>query len=224
MSWYLTKDWIDQEDGVERVVINYTFTPPGQYPDWTWGHESRELHDLGGFPRRRAKVLKMPREVWDMVNGWRSPQYRMHYFFEVFQNGTRWTTDPVTEEIVYRDLEYVDSDRTFTHICVYWAVGDWRAPVYSPMEDRRFPSDFEFSSVRYYGYGDKERFHYEKARLLDTLERPVRWHGRMWAPQGSTVLQQYHVGRLFPPQERAEAWLGPDGPCAAASSYWVHTL
>ena len=38
-------------------------------PDWSWGHESRVLEDRGGFPRNRLKVLRMPREVWDMENG-----------------------------------------------------------------------------------------------------------------------------------------------------------
>jgi hypothetical protein len=139
VSWYYPKGWTDQEDGIEQVLIHYVCTPPGQWPDWSWGHESRVLEDRGGFPRTRLKVLRMPREVWDMDNGWNAPEYRFHYFFEVFQDGHRWTTDRFTEDIVYRDLEYVDDHAWTTNICIYWSVGDWAAPVYSPMEDPRFP-------------------------------------------------------------------------------------
>lgn len=224
MSWYLIKDWTDHEDGIENVQIHYACTPPGQSPDWSWGHETRTLFDLGGYPRRRAKVLRMPREVWDMDNGWATPEYRLHYFYEVFQHGGgRWTSDLMTEEIVYRDLEYADDAGWLTHICIYWAVGDWTAPVYSPMEDPRFPADSEFRSLHYYGYGDKERFHYHKAQQLAGMERPIRWEGRMWGPQGSTLVQQYHMGRLTP-EDKSEAYLGPNGPSGAGGDSWVHQL
>ena len=53
MTWYYPKGWTDQEDGVEQVVIHYVCTPPEQWPDWSWGHESRVLEDRGGFPRNR---------------------------------------------------------------------------------------------------------------------------------------------------------------------------
>src|SRR5205085_12322785 len=103
VSWYYPKGWTDQEDGVEHVLIHYVSTPPGQWPDWSWGHESRVLEDRGGFPRTRLRVIRMPREVWDLEHGYNTPEYRFHYYFEVFQNGHRWTTDLFSEDIVYRD-------------------------------------------------------------------------------------------------------------------------
>jgi hypothetical protein len=224
MSWYYPKGWTDQEDGIEQVLIHYTCTPPHQWPDWGWGHETRVLQDLGGFPRQRLKVLRMPREVWDMQNGWPTAEYRFHYFFEVFQNGTRWTTDLFSEDIVYRDLDYVDNDGWTTHICIYWSVGDWTAPVYSPMEDPRFPHDSEFRSTRYYSYWDKERFHYEKYQMLRALDLPHCWQSRMWGPRGANLLQQYHIGHMWPPHEQTEAWIGPDGPSDPGGRSWVHTL
>lgn len=224
MSWYYPKGWTDADDGIEQVLIHYTFTPPEHYPDWGWGSETRVLQDLGGFPRQRIKVLRMPREIWDLDNGWATPEYRIHYYFEVFQQGSRWTTDRFSEDIVYRDLEYVDNSGWITNICIYWSVGGWIAPVYSPMEDPRFPADSEFTSTRYYGYQDKDRFHYVKAQMLDAMELPHRWQSRMWGPVGGTLVQQYHVGHMFPPEEKSETWMGPDGPSAPEGNYWEHRL
>jgi hypothetical protein len=225
VSWYYPKGWTDAEAGVEQVLIHYTWTPPTQWPDWSWGHETRVLQDLGGFPRQRLKVLRMPREVWDMENGWPTPEYRFHYYFEVFQGGGRWTTDLFSEDIVYRDLEYVDHDGWITHICIYWSVGDWNAPVYSPMEDPRFPIDSEFRATKYYSYWDKERFHYEKYHMLRGLELPHRFQSRMWGPRGGDLLQQYHVGHMYPPEEKSETWIGPNGASPpGGDNCWVHHL
>ncbi|MFB9363896.1 hypothetical protein [Actinoplanes nipponensis] len=225
MSWYYPKGWTDQEDGVEQVLIHYTWTPPEQWPDWTWGHEARVLQDLGGFPRQRLKVLRMPREVWDMKNGWSTPEYRFHYYFEVYQHGGRWTTDLFTEEIVYRDLEYADTTGWVTNICIYWSVGSWIAPVYSPMEEPRIPAGSEFVSTNYYSYGDKDRFHHEKYHLLRVLDLPHRFHARMWGPRGADLVQQYHIGRMYPPEEKSETWIGPHGPSApGGDNCWTHHL
>ncbi len=225
MSWYYPKGWTDQQDGVEQVVIHYASTPPGQWPDWSWGHESRVLEDRGGYPRNRLKVLRMPREVWDMQNERNTPEYRFHHYFEVFQDGHRWTTDLFSEDIVYRDLEYVDDHGWATNICIYWSVGDWEAPVYSPMEDPRFPGNSEFRSTKYYSYWDKERFHHDKFHMLQAMDRPHRWQSRMYGPRGATLVQQYHVGRMYPPHEKDEFWLGPDGRSApGGDSWWVHHL
>jgi hypothetical protein len=225
VSWYYPKGWTDQEDGVEQVLIHYVCTPPGQWPDWSWGHESRVLEDRGGFPRTRLKVLRMPRAVWDMEHGWDAPEYRFHHYFEVLQHGHRWTTDLFSEDIVYRDLDYVDDVGWATNICVYWSVGDWVAPVYSPMEDPRFPGDSEFRSTKYYSYWDKDRFHSAKSAMLQAMERPHRWQARMHGPRGADLVQQFHVGRMHPPHEKDEFWLGPDGRSApGGDSWWVHRL
>jgi hypothetical protein len=94
----------------------------------------------------------MPRGVHDEHGGGLSLEYRLHYFFEVWQDGRNWHTDLESQDIVYRDMEYVDNEGWVTHLCVYWSVYDWQAPVYSPMEDPRFPADSEFTSERYYAY------------------------------------------------------------------------
>lgn len=221
MTWYLRREWVDQEDGIENVTIHYTWSPPGGWPDWERNHNARMLVDAGGFPRRRWKVLRMPRGVWDEQGGGWSLEYRLHFFFEVWQQGRNWHTDLESQDIVYRDMEYVDNEGWVTHLCAYWSVYDWQAPVYSPMEDPRFPADSEFTSERYYAYQDKDRFSFFKSQMLGQLPLPHHWRSRIWAPRGAPVLQQFHMGHLYPPEETFETWLGPDGPSSPGGSHWV---
>lgn len=221
MSWYLRKEWVDQDSGIEGVVIHYTWSPRGQGADFGRFHDSRPLQQADDG--KRMKVLAMPRQVWVDGDGW-SDEYTFHYLFEVFQDGRSWTTELFSEEIESRELEYVDHDGAITNICLHWAVGDWMAPVYSPMEDPRFPADSEFASIRYYGYWDKPRYHHAKASMMDQIPLPHLWRARIWGPRGSTVLQQYHIGHMYPEEEQAEGFLGPDGPTAEFASSWAHQM
>ncbi|MDX1621109.1 MAG: hypothetical protein R3320_08975 [Nitriliruptorales bacterium] len=222
MGWYLAKGWEDQDDGIDMVLVHYSWSPLGHGPDWGAVHECRVLEDLGGFPRRRRKVLSMPAAVWD-GGGW-NPEFALHHYFEVFQRGGQWTTQLYTEEIASRELEFYDEPGLITNICIYWGVGDFTAPVYSPMEDPRFPSDSEFTSIRYYDYQDKARYHWAKAQMLSEIPPPHRWWARMWGPRGSTLVQQYHIGRMYPEDQQGEFFYGPDGVTHAGGSHWTHLL
>jgi hypothetical protein len=223
MTWYLTKTWTDPDGEVDAVQIHYMWTPVGDGPFFDGTHQTRWLADWGGLPRRRGKVLSLPRSIWT-GGRWSDDGFALHHYFEVHGRHGRWTTDTVTEEIVTRDLEFVDHQGAITNICIHWAVDNWMAPTYSPMEDDRFPADGEFASVHYYGYEDKPRFHRTKAEMLYQIPLPHRWRARMWGPRGSTLVQQYHVGHLYPEHERGEAYVGPDGMTMPCGSHWVHQL
>jgi hypothetical protein len=224
LSWYLRKDWEDDADGIDLVLLHYTVSLPGMPADWGQAHECRPLEDRGGLPRRRAKVISLPTAVWDhRFDGW-NHEYTLHHYFEVFQHGGQWTTQHYAEDIVSRELEFYDEAGLITNICVYWSVHDWEAPTYSPMEEPRFPSDSEFASIRYYAYQDKPRYHESKYHMLREIPAPHRWRARMWAPRGSQVLQQYHIGRLYPEHERGEFFYGPDGVTEPGASAWVHQM
>jgi hypothetical protein len=224
MRWYLRKDWEDADDGIDAVVIHHTTTPRGEEPDWGRDHVWRPLLDHGGLPRRRSKVLALPTAVWSDYHGGWDVEFLLHHYFEVYQHGARWSTPTYTEEIVSKPLEFVDPTGLITNICIHWAVGDWEAPTYSPMEEYRFPADSPFASVRYYGYQDKDRYHHEKAQMLAQIDRPHHWQGRMWGPAGARLLQQYHIGRMYPDEEKAELFYGPEGPTAPCADSWVHEL
>jgi hypothetical protein len=223
VGWYLTKGWFDQEDGIDTVRIHYTWSPRGRGPDWDGFHGCRELRDVGGSPRGRQKVLHMPVGVHDEHGAWHH-DYLLHYAFEVHRAGDRWSTELFTEEIVSRELDFFDPDGELTNLCIYWSVDSWEAPVYSPMEEERFPHDSEFASPRYYAYEDRPRFHAAKAAMLAEIPAPHRWHGRMWGPRGARIVQQFHLGRTHPDDRRWEGYMGPDGPTEPGAGCWVHEL
>lgn len=221
MSWYLRKTWIDQDEGIDGVIIHYWCSALGRPADFARSHESRDLQEWGGG--RRGKILKLPRSVWDDEWGW-CLEYALHHQFEVVQGESRWATALFTEEIASRQLEYFDDSGFISNICVHWAVGDWSAPAYSPMEDERFPEDSEFASLRYYGHWNKSHYHYAKSEMLRQIPLPHRWQGRIWGPRGSVVVQQYHIGHLYPEDEQTEFFLGPHGPTYEFGSSWAHHM
>lgn len=219
MTWYLKKTFDDPDDSVDAVQIHYMWTPLGHGPYWDGNHAVRWMHGKG----HREKILSMPTAVWQ-DGGWNADGFALHHYFEVFGRHGRWSTDTFTEDIVSRELEFYDEYGGITNICIHWAVGDWEAPAFSPMEDPRFPADSEFASVRYYAYQDKDRYHATKAHMLQQIELPHRWRARMWGPRGATLVQQYHMGRMYPVEEQSEAFYGPDGITWAGGDHWVHHL
>ena len=46
----------------------------------------------------------------------------------------------------------------------------------------------------------------------------------MWGPSGSRLLQQYHIGRMYPEHESVEIFLGPNGATGPTGDSWVHQL
>ena len=219
VSWYYPKGWTDQEDGVEQVAIHYTCTPPEPVAGLVLGARVARPGGPRRVPAQPAQgAAHAPGRSGTCRTGGRRPEYRFHYYFEVFQNGHRWTTDLFSEDIVYRDLEYADDHGWTTNICIYWGVGDWAAPVYSPMEDPRFPADSEFRSTKYYSYWDKERFHHEKFRMLQALDRPHRWRARMYGPRGARWSSSTtSVGCSLPRRRTSSGWARTAGPPRAAT-------
>jgi hypothetical protein len=250
--WYLKKMWIDPEPGIEAVVIHYTCTPLGWTPDWRLPHDTRLMEKnamvkqgFGGTtlaaedqvatlpvterpatapPNARVKVLRMPASVWNPQTSTFDEHYLFHYFFEVWQNGRNWTTPPVSEEIVSKEIEYVDWRGNVSGLCAHWSVYDGDAFVYAPTETaefiERFGENSEFRSHKFYGHPDRNFFARAKWALVQQLPLPRRWRTKVWGPKGAPLIQGWHVGFVdypTPPGEFPrghEEWTG----------YTVHVL
>jgi len=247
MSFYMKKTFIDPGLGIELVNIHYTWTPLGEMPNWQAHHETRAMPRGGVLVRgiggttldesgqyvqsasetialpddgSRRKVLRLPKAVPDPATGGYTEHYAFHHYFELFRNGRHEQSPLYTEEIVSKEVEYLDFQGTLGMMCIFWSLSDWDAPQYQPTEEpnfiARFGEDSPYRSHKFYGSEDKDYFSRIRSEMVKALPLPHRFVGKIYGPKGAQVHQRWHVGNLWQPNP-AERWEDYRG-------YVVHTL
>jgi len=108
MSWYsLEKEFCDYADDIEGVNIHYTCTPLGDTPDWENQRVTRFMPPVQSSQATiapastglRRKVLKLPEQISDTQSCTLTDRYSLHYYFEIFQDGSRHYSQLYTEEV-----------------------------------------------------------------------------------------------------------------------------
>jgi hypothetical protein len=167
----------------------------------------------------RRKIIKLPNEIVD-ATGRYTDNYLLHHYFEVFREGRREFSPLYTEEIVSKEVEYIDFNGNLGGMCIYWSIEDWDSPQYQPTEEQnfiaRYGEDNPYRSFKFYGCDDMEEFGRIRSEMLSALPMPRRYVGRIRGPRGSRIHQRWHVGGMWTPN-RSERW----------EDYWgyaVHTL
>jgi hypothetical protein len=248
MAFYIKKTYVDAEPGIELVNIHYTWTPLGELPNWEAHRETRAMPRGGVLMRgmggttldesgmavqtavekvelpddgTRRKIIRLPKAIPDPAapGGYRE-NYTFHHYFEIFRNGKREQSPLYTEEIVSKEVEYLDFQGTLGGMCIFWSIYDWDAPQYQPTEEscfiERFGEDSPYRSHKFYGSEDMENFGRIRSEMLRSLPTPRRFVGKIYGPKGTQVHQRWHVGGLWDP-DPARRW----------EDYWgyvVHTL
>ncbi len=247
MSFYIKKTYVDSEPGIELVNIHYTWTPPGEMPNWEAHRETRMMPRGGVLIRGmggttvdesgqyvqtaserielpddgiRRKIIRLPKAIPNPASGGYTENYAFHHYFEVFRNGKRAQSPLYTEEIVSKEVEYLDFQGNLGGMCIFWSVYDWDAPQYQPTEEAnfivRFGEDSPHRSHKFYGIEDKETFSRIRSEMLQSLPLPRRFVGKIYGPKGAQVHQRWHVGNMWQPNP-ADRW----------EDYWgyvVHSL
>lgn len=247
MAFYIKKTFIDTEPGIELVNIHYTWTQLGEMPNWEAHRETRAMPRGGVLVRgmggttldesgqyvqsaserielpddgTRRKVIRLPKAIPDPATGGYTENYASHHYFEIFQNGRRRLSPLYTEEIVSKEIEYVDCQGNLGGMCIFWSIYDWDTPQYQPTEEPNFIAHFgednPFRSHKFYGAEDKETFSRIRSEMLQSLPLPRRYLGKIYGPKGAQVHQRWHVGNLWQPNP-ADRW----------EDYWgyvVHTF
>jgi hypothetical protein len=94
--------------------------------------ERVELPDDG----TRRKIIRLPNEIPDpSAPGGYAEHYAFHHYFEIFRNGKREQSSLYTEEIVSKEVEYLDFQGTLGGMCIFWGIYDWDAPTPVCRED-----------------------------------------------------------------------------------------
>jgi hypothetical protein len=225
-AFYLKKTFVDPEPGIELVNLHYTWTPLGEQPDWDTQHETRTMPRGGVLVRgmggttidesgeyvqtasqrielpddgTRRKVIRLPKAILDPATDQYVEHYALHYV-EAFRNGKRERSPVYTEEIVSKEVEYIDFQGNVGGLCIFWSVYDWDAPQYQPTEEpriiERFGEDNPYRSHKFYGEEDKETFSRVRSEMLRSLPPPRRFVGKIYGPKGAQVHQSWHVGGM----------------------------
>ncbi len=240
-SFYIKKTFVDQTSDIELVNIHYTWTPMGQVPNWEAHRETRVMprggvlmrgvggntvDETGAFVNAsvevitlpddgtRRKILRLDNAIADPATGAYSENYALHHYFETFRQGQRELSPLFTEEIVTREVEYIDYDGTLGGTCAFWSVYDWDAPQYSPTEEPRFidvfGEDNPFRSHKLYATEDKDEFMRIRTSMLAQLPLPRHFVTKVRGPRGAQIHQCWHVagGWSYDSNQRWEDYVG----------------
>jgi hypothetical protein len=234
-AFYIKKTFDDVDPDIEWVNIHYTWTPIGDLPRWDLHRETRGMPRGGVILRgsggttmddtghaantvaervdlpddgTRRKVIRLPNAVTDEWGGMHE-HYSLHHYFEVFRHGHAEHSPLFTEEIVAREIEYVDHVGNLGGMCIYWSIYDWETAQYTPTEEQnftdRYGDDSPWRSHKFYGSDDKENFSRIRGDLLRNLPMPRRYVGKVRGPRGAEVHHGWHTGGLYDPNP-AERW------------------
>jgi len=198
----LTKVWIERELGVGMVEIRYLWSPLGEPARWE-GQEEEEVLSVvpNTNPQVRTAVLEIPRYLNE------KDSYQLHYRYVVVRNGKEEFSPIFTEEIVAREVPYIDNEGRITEVRLLWGVNGWDAPNWTQarlaglnlhMIPTRPGHDLE-------GEGIADDAMYE---LIQTVPLPRRYVAKVWGPRGATVEYVYQLMRTNSPlpEDDFETW------------------
>lgn len=72
----------------------------------------------------RRKVIRLHNAILDPATDEYTENYAFHYSFEIFRRGKREQSPVYTEEIVSKEVEYVDYTGTLGGLCIFWSISD----------------------------------------------------------------------------------------------------
>jgi len=193
----LRKTWIDPGPGIAMVQIHYTWTRPEAEPEWADAEEA-VLVPQAGAPGLRTAVIEVPRFVDDAT------AYSLHHvFFVVGVNDD--TSSPVfTEDIVAREITYVDETGRYTAVGVVWSAVEASPELSVPNYTNAAMDGLPFESADAgTAPGHGSIFEFVHAQPL-----PHVFRGMVWGLRGSQIRYGHHLVRqgLPEPAENSESW------------------
>jgi hypothetical protein len=190
----LTKVWIDPTPDIGLVEIRYTWSPLGQPAAWEDREETAVLPLVSHTnPRTRQGIIEIPR----YVDG--KDSYQLHYRFVITRQQRSEETSPVfTEEIIAQDVPYVDTAGRITEVRLLWGVDGWSAPNWTQarLESLDLQTLPDRAGHDREGEGLADDLMYE---LIQTVDLPRRYVGKVWGPRGATVEYVYQLLRSGSP-------------------------
>jgi len=198
----LTKVWTDREPNIGMVEIRYLWSPLEEPARWE-GQEETEVMAVvpNTTPQVRQAVLEIPRYLNE------KDSYQLHYRFVVVRNGKEEFSPIFTEEVIAREVPYVDNEGRITEVRLLWGVDGWSAPNWT--QARLAGLKLEMIPTRpghdVEGEGIADDAMYE---LIQTIPLPRRYIAKVWGPRGASVEYVYQLLRTNSPlpEDDFERW------------------
>jgi len=203
----LTKVWIDRDPGIAMVEIRYTWSPLGEPARWE-GEEEEEIMALvpNTNPPMRQAVLEIPRYLNSQDS------YQLHYRFVFVQGGREQFSPVFTEEVVAREIPYIDHEGRLTEVRLLWGVNGWSAQNWTQakLEGLHLQTIPTRAGHDVEGEGIVDDAMYE---LIQTVPLPRRYVTKAWGPRGATVEYAYQLLRTNSPlpEDDFETWDNSQG-------------
>jgi hypothetical protein len=198
----LAKVWIDSTANPHTVEVRYTWTGLNERPRWNGDEEAEVMAVVPNtIPQMRLAVLEIPRYLAN------NPNYLLHYRFGGGGEFPEGFNRDFTEEIVSREVEYVDNEGRITEVRLLWSVGGWSAPNWSQaqLEGLKLKLRENEAGHDVEGEGVADTSTYE---LVQTVPLPRRFRARVWGPKGATVEYVFQLLRTGSPvaEDDFERW------------------
>ena len=194
----LAKIWIDNAPSPNTVEVRYTWSRLGERPTWDGKEEAEVMAPVPNTsPPMRLAVLEIPRYLDHQ------PNYLLHYRFGGGGESREGFNQDLTEEIVSREVEYVDREGLITEVRVMWSVGGWSAPNWSQarLDGLKLNLREDEAGHDAEGAGIADEAIYE---LVQTVPLPRRFVGRVWGPKGATVEYVFQLLRSNSPKPESD--------------------
>jgi len=112
-----------------------------------------------------------------------------------------------TEEIVAREIPYIDTEGRVTEVRLLWSVGGWTAPNWTHSRLEGLPLNIGKDTPGHdaEGEGIVDQAIYE---LVQTVPLPRRFIAKVWGPRGDTVQYSFQLIRSNTPipEDEFERW------------------
>jgi hypothetical protein len=189
----LTKIWVDPNDRVDTVEIRYAWSALGEKPKWDGSEEAEVMMVIPSTqPKIRQATLEIPRYFHN------KDHYLLHYRFGGGGEHHEGFSNILTEEIVAREIPYIDNEGSLTEVRILWGVDGWFTPNWSQARLQGLPLRIAGDTPGHdaEGEGIADEAIYE---LIQTVPPPRRYLGKIWGPRSATIQYCFQLLRINTP-------------------------
>jgi hypothetical protein len=189
----LAKVWVDNSPNTRTVEIRYTWSKLGGEPIWQGKEEAQVMAAVPNTePPIRLASIEIPRYVDH------KPNYLLHYRFGGGGEYHEGFNHVFSEEIVSREVSYIDDEGLITGVRVLWGVGGWSAPNWSQarLKGLKLATHQRKDTRGTSSEGITDDAIYE---LVQTVPLPRSFVARVWGPKGATVEYAFQLLRSNSP-------------------------